>query len=81
MRVQQQGLAGLALEVAQVNRRRDLAVEGLVNRARSAAWTSSSKEVDHEDVRVLFLNGSLYYFNIHNINIRVRSKRSLTTNH
>ena len=67
MRVQQQGLASLALEVAQVNRRRDLAVEGLVNRARSPTWARPGKEVDHEDVRVLFLNSSLYYFNIHSI--------------
>ena len=65
--VQQQGLASLALEVAQVNRRRDLVAEGLVNRTRSPAWARSSKEIDHEDIRVLFLNSSLNYFNIHNV--------------
>ena len=67
VRVQQQGLASLALEVAKVNRRRDLAAEGLVNRTCSPAGARSGKEIDHEDIRVLFLNSSLNYFNIHNI--------------
>ena len=37
----------------------------MVNRTRSPAGTRSGKEIDHEDVCVLFLNGSLNYFNIH----------------